>query len=644
VTTSGLIATPSGREDCATDTLGERTVNVQDGTQLLHQGSHADAAIEQPVGDQVRDRIRALAEAARDLSDACADLADELRPLGSGMDDPLTMDFARLRAERAAALLDEAALAARRTLGLLDSASAAASDGWSAPPGDPTAAPASAARPAESLNGTGYEPPGWPAEPAPAGTPDHAPDRATGYEPSGWPAEPAPGATPDHAPERTAGHEPSGWPAEPAPAGTPDHAPDRTAGYEPSGWPPVGAAQASSPGLFPIGPPPGPPAFGASAADRPAMPESTWPDAFVEQPSPRRTTPMAPDDPTPWGSGGENDERDARAAEPPAPNGEWSADAAVDARAADPTAPNGEWSADAAVDARSADPTAPNGEWSPDAAVDTRAAEPPAPNGDRPAHAASVEPEAAAAAGPYADEPAHATQPGTPLLTLVPDPAEHAAAAAEQATPERRADKTHVAELHGTDQVALATVARQVESARRHLQAAVLAAHDQAGHPSLSRLLGAVERVLEAATDLAAGCRESLQADVGSRTFPGEARFVCAVPWERTSVVAPDVGVEPANPAGLARLLRALCYDACAHTGSTGVAGVQVRSDRYAAHVALVEPAGGGRQRWSGALEWVDPRGQRRTWAETLGPVELGEEELARRVDELLRRCVGTAD
>ncbi len=334
------------------------------------------------------------------------------------------------------------------------------------------------------------------------------------------------------------------------------------------------------------------------------MPESTWPDAFVEQPSraARRGTPDEPvavtGDRTPWTSDGETD-------------------GAVD---------YGEHAA-ARPDERN-----------------VLRAEPSVPNGDLPAHAAGVEAEAAEPADPYRDEPAHATQPGTPQLTLVPDPAEDAAAVAERATPERRADKTHVADLDGTDQAALATVARQVESARRHLQAAVLAAHDQAGHPSLSRLLGAVERVLEAATDLAAECRESLQADVGGRTFPGEARFLCAIPWERTSVVAPDVGVEPANPAGLARLLRALGYDACAETGSTGVAGVQLRSDRYAAHVALVEPAGGGRQRWSGALEWIDAQAQSRTWAETLGPVELGEEELARRVDELLRRCVGSAD
>ena len=69
---------------------------------------------------------------------------------------------------------------------------------------------------------------------------------------------------------------------------------------------------------------------------------------------------------------------------------------------------------------------------------------------------------------------------------------------------------------------------------------------------------------------------------------------------------------------------------------------MQIRSARYAMQVALVEPAGGGRQRWSGALEWADATGANRTWAETLGPVELEDEELARRVDELLRRCVGS--
>jgi hypothetical protein len=126
------------------------------------------------------------------------------------------------------------------------------------------------------------------------------------------------------------------------------------------------------------------------------------------------------------------------------------------------------------------------------------------------------------------------------------------------------------------------------------------------------------------------------------RTFPGEARFLCSQPWERVELVGRDAyGDDVASPAGLAKLLRALGYEAHSVTSSAGAAGVQIRADRYAMQVALVEPAGGGRQRWSGALEWTDEAGASRSWAETLGPVELEDEELARRVDELLRRCVG---
>jgi hypothetical protein len=194
----------------------------------------------------------------------------------------------------------------------------------------------------------------------------------------------------------------------------------------------------------------------------------------------------------------------------------------------------------------------------------------------------------------------------------------------------------------GADLANAAVLARQVEAARRHLQAAVLVAHDTAGSSRMDGLLSAVEQALSALTGLARETREVLPRDVYDRTFPGEARFLCATPWERTALVSPDpYEPEPASPTGLARLLEALGYEAHAVTATSGVAGVQVRTERYSAHIALVEPAGGGRQRWSGALEWTDPNGVTRTWAETLGPVELDEEELARRVDELLRRCVG---
>ena len=192
------------------------------------------------------------------------------------------------------------------------------------------------------------------------------------------------------------------------------------------------------------------------------------------------------------------------------------------------------------------------------------------------------------------------------------------------------------------DDPGAAVIARQVEAARRHLQAALVVANQPAQAPQLGALLTAVERVLTAVTDLARETRGVLESGLTERTFPGEARFLCSQPWERTELVGRDAyGDDVASPSGLAKLLRTLGYEANSVTSAGGVAGVQVRSERYAAHVALVEVAGGGRQRWSGALEWTDASGASRTWAETLGPVELEDEELARRVDELLRRCVG---
>ncbi|HEV7656846.1 MAG TPA: hypothetical protein VGP36_19220 [Mycobacteriales bacterium] len=193
------------------------------------------------------------------------------------------------------------------------------------------------------------------------------------------------------------------------------------------------------------------------------------------------------------------------------------------------------------------------------------------------------------------------------------------------------------------DEPAAAVISRQVEAARRHLQAALVVANGPSAPQRLGALLTAVEQVLTAVTDLARETRGLLESGLADRTFPGEARFLCSPPWEGATLVSRDsYGDDVASPAGLARLLRSLGYEAHSITSAGGVAGVQIRSARYAMQVALVEPAGGGRQRWSGALEWADSTGAKRTWAETLGPVELEDEELARRVDELVRRSVGS--
>jgi hypothetical protein len=247
-------------------------------------------------------------------------------------------------------------------------------------------------------------------------------------------------------------------------------------------------------------------------------------------------------------------------------------------------------------------------------------------------------------AGPSlpADSPRQPAEPADRGLDRSP------AAVSLPAAGDRRPDGTGLDRDAGgpegmpADLASSAGLARQVEAARRHLQAAMLVAHEAASQSRSGGLLGAVEQILMAVTELARESRDVLPRDLYDRTFPGEARFLCAVPWERASLVAADpYEPEPASPTGLARLLDALGYEAHAITTTTGVASVQVRTERYSAHIALVEPTGGGRQRWSGALEWTDQNGVTRTWAETLGPVELEEEELARRVDELLRRCVG---
>ena len=223
----------------------------------------------------------------------------------------------------------------------------------------------------------------------------------------------------------------------------------------------------------------------------------------------------------------------------------------------------------------------------------------------------------------------------TPLASAPPAAAPFASIATHAGQPAQPAPEKPL------DEPDAAVLARQIEAARRHLQAALVVANGPAAPRRLGALLTAIEQVLTAVTDLARETRGLLESGLADRTFPGEARFLCSAPWEGTSLVGRDAyGDDVATPAGLAKLLRALGYEAHSVTSAGGAAGVQIRGPRYSMQVALVEPAGGGRQRWSGALEWVDESGANRTWAETLGPVELEDEELARRVDELLRRSV----
>src|SRR6266498_2682862 len=81
------------------------------------------------LGDRLRAQVDALTAAADELCEACADLADALRPApGDGMDDPLTVDLSDLHADQTATLLDEAAGTARNAYRLLTRAYAALDD------------------------------------------------------------------------------------------------------------------------------------------------------------------------------------------------------------------------------------------------------------------------------------------------------------------------------------------------------------------------------------------------------------------------------------------------------------------------------------------------------------------------------------
>lgn len=586
---------------------------MQDGTtELLPDGSPDEAFdLAGAADDVVRERVGALLAAARGLSDACADLADALRPLpGNGMDDPLTMDFARLRAERTAALLDEAAAAAHGTLGLLGSAYGALDAPEDGPRPETPEIDSRLATPSPDDPGAarGVSPAASSASwPLTAQVPSTVPPPRSATWPDAF-------VEPPSRTVETGQPYGSGEQAESAPDGVPAPPPP----------PPAPEGPAAAIAAFPLDPPEEMSDGNQLVyADEPAGDDQpTWADEPAGDDQPAYDSVPTDDDQPAIGRSGFDDE----------PVQDYRGERVYgDAPAYQP--------AQAYDDGPRYDVGPGYGDRT--AYQDRAASNPELGYGDLPYDGLPG----------YADRSGYGADagfalpdltPGLPEAPDLPPSPDHPAFRPESARTRAETHGFGRPELPGGDDAGVAVLARQVEAARRHLQAAVVVAHTEAGHAPLNGVLGAVERVLAAITELAQQARETLRPDLADRTFPGEARFLCAVPWERTQLVGADpLDNEPATPSGLARLLTSLGYEAWAVTSDSAAADVQLRTGRYAAHVALVEPAGGGRQRWSAALEWTDLRGTSRTWAETLGPVELDEEELARRVDELLRRCVG---
>lgn len=188
-----------------------------------------------------------------------------------------------------------------------------------------------------------------------------------------------------------------------------------------------------------------------------------------------------------------------------------------------------------------------------------------------------------------------------------------------------------------------AVVARQVEAARRHLMAALTVGHDVNDPSWRHQLLGTIDQVLAAVVDVAAVARDALAPSAADTTFPGEARFLCVLPWERVPLSSPERADQPASVNGVARLLAALGYDTRATRTEQGVLQVEVRGTRYSARVMLQQLRLSGGGEWMAYLDWNDGDGHPRSGAETLGPAEIADDELARRVDDALRRRVGPA-
>ncbi|HSV66109.1 MAG TPA: hypothetical protein VLJ59_09430 [Mycobacteriales bacterium] len=184
----------------------------------------------------------------------------------------------------------------------------------------------------------------------------------------------------------------------------------------------------------------------------------------------------------------------------------------------------------------------------------------------------------------------------------------------------------------------LATTVRQVEASRRHLQAALLTLREALGTGGDVSLLALVERSLSAVTAAADQLRDALDPEHAEQVLPGEARYCCAMPWERLSLVPALVALAPATVPGATKILTALGYDAWEGAAVDGQPQVGLAGQRYRGRVVLQQLRLAGSGEWQLYLDWADSHGQQRSDVETLGPAELTDDEVARRVDDAFRR------
>jgi hypothetical protein len=188
------------------------------------------------------------------------------------------------------------------------------------------------------------------------------------------------------------------------------------------------------------------------------------------------------------------------------------------------------------------------------------------------------------------------------------------------------------------DPIQLAITVRQVEGARRHLQAALLTLREALGAGGDVSMLAQVERTLSVATTTVSTLRNALDPETAERVLPGEARFCCSLPWLNTVLASAEISTAPATVPGATRILAALGYDAAVGATVDGQPQANVAGPGYRARIVLQQLRLAGSGEWLAYLDWHDANGQPHSEVETLGPAELTQDEVARRVDDALRR------
>lgn len=241
---------------------------------------------------------------------------------------------------------------------------------------------------------------------------------------------------------------------------------------------------------------------------------------------------------------------------------------------------------------------------------------------------------------PYQPDP-YAGGPGQPYASeqsgYIPAPGAYTPAPSTEPPPAAFVRPTEA--VPPPDLRHLAATIRQVEGARRHLLAALMAVREAIGPQGDVALLSSVERALAAVTGSADQLRGAFDPGTLDRVLPGEARFSCAPPWQDVPALSAfEVGLAPATVPGATRILIALGYDAAVGATVDGQPQMNVAGPGYRARVVLQQLRLSGGGEWQGYLDWHDANGVPHSEVENLGPAELTDDEVARRVDDALRR------